>query len=222
MRPHVWSFNRGISPMVLVGLVAGAAAALLSLRSTGASEAVLDGNRPFERVSLCVRPMTQPWTVSDVFSGALETASRTEIGQLANLSAVPKSVDEGCAAEPPFEPSAGEVPTLSRKSFVSEKGSYDLYVYVYPQSVVDKLGSRWDQRIYPQEMLVEGSTAMQITSAVFIGDVEVKDSALVARLVERGLGLAGAGTAARATIDNTCTEPPDSAACGGDVFAPAK
>ncbi len=144
------------------------------------------------------------------------------MGHATDLGLIPRTVDGDCVATPPFDPAASEVPTTPTRSFVTQKGSYDLYIYVYPQSVVNKLGDRWEQRIYPQEMLVDGSTASQITSAVFVEDVELQDAALVARLVQRGLGLAGAGTAARPTIDNNCNEPVGAPACGGDVFAPAQ
>ncbi len=110
-----------------------------------------------------------------------------------------------------FTPAGGAIPE-------GQQPAYDLYLFVYPQDVADSVGVAWGDRVKTYQVRNEGGVVTGGTVAVLIGEAEARDSAMLRRLVARGLGLAGTPNDLRPFIDNECVKPGDPE-CGPDYFA---
>jgi hypothetical protein len=132
--------------------------------------------------------------------------SQSETGMNLGLAEVGPIVDVTCTATPRFDPSAEDVASTARDWKVSANGPYDIYVFLYPQSVVDALGERWDERIYTYEMLFEedSTSGYEVSKAVYLSEAELADRGLRDRLILTALGVVGPWGSDRPNIDGAC------------------
>lgn len=186
---------------------------------------------PDDRVDVCVQAMggAAPASLSAV-SDALDVLEGKRVGRSIKLAEIERVVTADCALEPPVHPDKGQtLPDDRAYRYVkpADAAPFDLVLYAYPEEVAARLGDAWDERETPQEWILLPNEDPDQTDevyaigaqAVFVGENEFRDPALLLRLVAEGLGLAGPGNPLRPYIDGRCIER-GNPECGDEIPAP--
>lgn len=99
---------------------------------------------------------------------------------------------------------------------VEARGGTDLWVFVVPQAVAESVGDTWlDRRVGWEAAAIPGGGLAEVSSAVLLGDEELRDVRTLTRFLIVGLGLATYPDA-RPYVDGTCRDAAPKE-CGTDI-----
>jgi len=212
---------------LVIGAAAGTALGVLTLAGVtfqGSEQSpdrkeglLLTANR--DRLAICVQAVG--------IDPVMQTEAKTRIEELlpelekhrnwvlARLDVAPPVVDAGCPSDPALLRPGADVKfgAADSSSVVKEASQHRLFVFILPQSEIERLFAGWPYRRVPQELVCEGHQCGEVTTAIYLSLEELQSESFLKESLVKGIGLEPA-----VPFDSAiATEGPGSQLVGGPL-----
>jgi hypothetical protein len=102
----------------------------------------------------------------------------------------PPVVDDGCpTADAALLRPGADVKGGAPGSAVAEPSPYQAFVFILPQSEIDRLFEGWPLRSVSQELLREGDVGLPVTTGIYMSIEEIRSPSFLSDTMVKGIGL---------------------------------